>query len=145
MKPLALGLCLTSLLVLAACGDDEPTTTTPAAASGTATSTTTSAPAGGVTQLIGTVGKEGEPDAFVISLTDGAGQPVTTLPAGSYSMTLKDLSKIHNFHFKGPRPADFSTRVPEVEQKTFQVRLTPGTYSYVCDPHPKMTGQLTVT
>ena len=147
MKTLALGLCLTSSLLLTACGDDAATT--PAAAPSTtatttAPSTTTSAPAAGGTRLSGTVGTQADPNAFSIALTDAAGQPVSTLPAGDYTIVVNDLSKIHNWHLKGGS-VDETTTVPEVAEKTFEVTLTAGSYTYVCDPHPRMVGELTVT
>lgn len=152
MKPVALTLCLTSLLLAAACGQDEPSpaaavpsTTAVATSTGEATSTppSTTGAAGG-TQLVGTVGEEGDPDAYTITLTDASGQPVTTLPAGAYTIQVKDPSKIHNFHLKGGS-VDETTTVPEVVDTTFQVNLTPGTYTFICDPHPRMVGEVTVT
>lgn len=145
MKTLPLGLCLSCLLLVGACGQDEAAT--PAAApapSPTATSTSTStAPAGG-SRLVGTVGEEGDPDAFTITLTDESGQAVSSLPAGDYTITVNDLSEIHNFHLTGGS-VDETTSVPEVGEQTFEVTLTAGTYEYVCDPHPRMVGELTVT
>ena len=147
MKTLALGLCLTSSLLLTACGDDAATT--PAAAPSTtatttAPSTTTSAPAAGGTRLSGTVGTQADPNAFSIALTDAAGQPVSTLPAGDYTIVVNDLSKIHNWHLKGGS-VDETTTVPDVGEQTFQVSLAAGSYTFVCDPHPRMVGELTVT
>lgn len=153
MKPVALTVCLSSLLLAAACGQDEaspaaavPSTTAVSTSTGQATSTPppTSAAAAGGKQLVGTVGEEGNPDAFTIALADASGQAVTTLPAGAYTIQVKDLSKIHNFHLKGGS-VDESTTVPEVGDKTFQVNLTAGAYTFICDPHPRMVGQLTVT
>ena len=145
MKTLAIGLCLTSSLLLAACGQDG--STTPAAAPTTAStdsSTTTSASAAGGNRLTGTVGTQAEPDAFTITLTDASGQPVSTLPAGDYTIVVNDLSTIHNWHLKGGS-VDEATTVPEVGEKTFEVSLTAGSYTFVCDPHPRMMGELTVT
>jgi plastocyanin len=148
VRTLAIGLCLTSTFLVAACGEDAATPaaapSTTAATTSTAPSTSTSAPAAGGNQLTGTVGEEGDPDAFTITLTDAAGQPVTTLPAGDYTIAVNDLSKIHNWHLKGGS-VDETTTVPEVGEKTFQVSLTAGSYTFVCDPHPRMVGQLTVT
>ena len=145
MKTLAIGLCLTSSLLLAACGEDEATpTTAPTTAAPSAAAPTSSAPAAGGNQLTGTVGTEADPDAFTISLTDASGQPVSTLPAGDYTIVVNDLSKIHNWHLKGGS-VDETTTVPEVGEKTFEVSLTAGSYTFVCDPHPRMVGELTVT
>lgn len=144
MKPLALGLCTTCLLLSAACGDDDATTASsareavdvPAAASADTT-------AGG-TVLKGLVGKEGDPDAFSITLTDADGKAVTTVPAGTYTITVDDRSAIHNFHLTGGA-VDAGTSVPEVGEQTFTVDLAAGTYTWKCDPHPKMAGELVVT
>jgi plastocyanin len=41
---------------------------------------------------------------------------------------------------------DVSTAVSGTGEKSFTVTLTPGTYTYVCDPHSsQMRGTLTVT
>ena len=100
---------------------------------------------GATTVLTGTVGTVGDPDAPVITLTDGAGQPVTNLPAGPYQIQISDLSAIHNFHLKGGT-VDETTSVPEITDITFDVTLQPGAYTFVCDPHPKtMVGHFSVT
>ena len=147
MKILAIGLSLTSTVLVAACGEDESATPAAAAPSTTSTSSApaaTSAPAAGGNRLSGTVGTQAEPDAFTITLTDASGQPVSTVPAGDYTIVVNDLSKIHNWHLKGGA-VDETTTVPEVGEKTFQVSLTAGSYTFVCDPHPRMVGELTVT
>ena len=96
------------------------------------------------TVLTGSVGTADDPEAFVISLTDSSGRPVTTLPAGDYTVQVKDPSATHNFHLTGGE-VDEKTSVPAVEETTFDVTLTPGNYRFVCDPHPRMTGSFTVT
>ena len=172
MRKLAAACALASLTLVAGCGsDDSPDNTaaastsseqtqsssaaapsssaaapssSAAAPSSAAESTGSSGGAGTPTQLTGTVGSADDPNAFVITLTDSAGQPVTTLPAGDYSITVEDLSSIHNFHLKGG-DVDEKTTVPEVVDTTFDVTLSPGDYSFVCDPHPKMTGSFTVS
>ena len=143
MRNLPLGLALASLALAAACGGDSPDTT----AEPTETEPTTAAsPAGGqATVLRGTVGTAADPDAPVITLTDGSGQPVTTLPAGQYQVQVSDLSAKHNFHLKGGT-VDETTTVPEVADTTFNVTLEPGGYTFLCDPHAaKMVGQFSVT
>lgn len=143
--PAALAALVVSALA-AGCGSGETTSSTaatPPASSSTATTTTAPASPGGAV-LTGTVGTEDDPDAFVITLTDSGGAPVTSLPAGTYTLNVKDLSKIHNFHLKGGG-VDATTTVPEVADKSFQVTLTAGQYTFVCDPHPRMVGSVTVT
>ena len=51
---------------------------------------------GRCTKLTGTVGP-----GFTITLKK-AGKKVTTLTAGTYSITVVDKSNIHNFHLRGP-------------------------------------------
>ena len=154
MRALALGVALASLSVLTACGGDDaaPAAAPSAAAPSAAAPADPPAPSGSAgaaagdagTQLTATVGTEAEPDAYVITLTDASGQQVTTLPAGDYQIAVNDLSKIHNFHLEGSG-VDETTTVPEVAETTFDVTLEAGEYTYVCDPHPRMAGQLTVT
>ena len=113
------------------------------AASGAASAAASGAP-GGTKVLIGTLGDPGKPDAYTIGLTDSSGAAVTTLPAGNYQIKVSDKSKIHNYHFLG-ESVDETTTVPGLDETTFDVKLTAGTYKYICDPHPRMVGSLTVT
>lgn len=126
----------------AATPTDQGSTAAPATAAPAPPTGPVSGAAGPV--LTGTVGSEDDPDAFVITLADSSGQPVSTLPAGTYTLNVQDLSKIHNFHLKGGE-IDATTTVPEVADKSFQVTLTAGQYTFVCDPHPRMVGSVTVT
>jgi hypothetical protein len=92
--------------------------------------------------LVGDVGKG---DAFVISLTDQAGQDVSSIAAGTYQLTVHDESSIHNFHVSGSG-LDDATTVPEKTTKTFTLNLTAGTYTFLCDAHPtQMKGSFTVS
>src|SRR5439155_6073248 len=81
--------------------------------------------------LTGDVGRD---DSFAISLTDASGVPVTHLDVGTYSLVVHDRSAFHNFHLSGPG-VDQLTSVPDVEDKTFTVTLTDGTYFVTCDAH----------
>ncbi|MCW2962722.1 MAG: hypothetical protein JWM90_3109 [Thermoleophilia bacterium] len=93
----------------------------------------------GSTTLQATVG----PDP-TITLTRG-GQPVTTLPAGTYTIEVDDKADNHNFHLTGAG-VDETTTVPEVATATWTVALREGTYNFVCDPHAEnMKGSFTVT
>ena len=94
--------------------------------------------------LTGTLGSPDEPDAFEIGLTDAAGAAVTTLPAGAYTIVVQDGSRIHNCVLSGDG-VDVATDVSGTGEKTFEVTLKPGNYTYVCDPHPSMSGAITVT
>ena len=134
------------LLPLAACGGDDDTAT-PAATSSTTSSSApaSSAPASSAPAASGTVLKAAvAKDAFQIRFTDAAGAPVTTLPAGTYTVQVDDPSTIHNVHLSGAG-VDEKTSVGETASPTWQVTLTPGQYTYRCDPHPRMMGTFTVT
>jgi plastocyanin len=92
------------------------------------------------------VGTEESPDAFEISLVDEDGQPVTTLPAGEYNIEVNDPTGIHNFHLSGGDGAvDEKTTPTEITETVWVVTFEPGDYRYICDPHPSMNGQFTVT
>jgi plastocyanin len=119
-------------LSVAGCGgdDDEAGTTTEAA-----TEATTEASGSGGTTLNGSVGP-----GFDISLegTDG-------LTAGSYTIVVDDQSAEHNFHLTGPGGVDVSTEVSETGEKSLDVELEAGEYTFVCDPHAsQMKGSFTV-
>jgi plastocyanin len=119
-------------LSVAGCGgdDDEAGTTTEAA-----TEATTGASGSGGTTLNGSVGP-----GFDISLegTDG-------LTAGSYTIVVNDQSAEHNFHLTGPGGVDVSTDVSETGEKSLDVELEAGEYTFVCDPHAsQMKGSFTV-
>ena len=120
-------------LSVAGCGgdDDEAATTTEAA-----TEATTEPSGSGGTTLNGSVGP-----GFDISLegTDG-------LSAGSYTIVVNDQSADHNFHLTGPGGVDVSTEVSETGEKSFDVDLEAGEYTFVCDPHAsQMKGSFTVS
>lgn len=143
----AAALSAASLLALTACGgeEDDPTLTVPSG--GTTTSPAASPAASGTsagTTLLALVGTEGNPEAFEISLTDEAGKEVTSLAAGTYSIKVTDQSKIHNFSLKG-EGVEMATSVSGTETPTWSVTFAAGDYTYVCDPHPSMSGSFTVT
>ena len=132
IRPLSLVLPIALLSLATACSS-TPASTTPAVGAGAVA-------AGSV--LTGTVGQG---DAPVITLVDSAGAPVTSLKAGSYTMKIKDESAKHDFHLTGPG-VDEKTGVPETTEATWTVKLSAGTYTFVCDPHAaRMTGSFTVT
>jgi hypothetical protein len=84
------------------------------------------------TTLRGTVGP-----AFNISLVDAAGNPVTHLDNGTYTIVVEDKSEEHNFHLRGPGVDQF-TPVETVGTVTWTVTLTDATYTFVCDAHPTL-------
>jgi plastocyanin len=92
-------------------------------------------------RLVGTVGTN---DAFVITLRDANGNPVTHLDPGTYDVAVRDVSELHNFHLRG-RGVEQATAVEAVETVTWTVTFTDGTYTYQCDPHVSvMRGTFTV-
>jgi hypothetical protein len=123
-----------TLLLVAACGSDpEEEEPAPAAAEGAPT-------------LRGEVGTADSPDAFEITLVDEDGEEITELEAGEYNIEVTDHSDIHNFHLSGGDGAvDEKTGVGEQGDATWVVTFEPGDYRYLCDPHPSMNGQFTVT
>jgi hypothetical protein len=94
--------------------------------------------------LLGTVGSPDEPEAFTIQLTDSSGDPVTTLAAGEYQVKVTDPATLHNFHLTGSG-VDESTSVSATGEVIWKVTLKLGSYTYICDPHPEMVGQVKVT
>ena len=82
------------------------------------------------TKLIGTVADPG-----TISLRTEAGTAVTDLPAGTYTIEVRDQSINHNFHLSGPG-VDMRTEVENIETVTWTVTLQDrARYTFVCDPH----------
>ena len=79
-------------------------------------------------KLVGTVGP-----GFTITLKKGSAK-VTKLKAGKYTFVIHDKSNIHNFHLKGP-VSKMITAVSFTGTKTVTLKLKPGKYTYVCDPH----------
>jgi plastocyanin len=80
-------------------------------------------------KLVGTVGP-----GFTITLKQ-AGKPVKTLKAGVYTITVTDKSDIHNFRLRGPGVNKEITTIAFEGMKTVVVKLSKGTYTFVCDPH----------
>src|SRR4029078_5674580 len=90
--------------------------------------------------LFGTVGP-----GFSIRVVDGAGNRVTRIPPGTYTVQVNDLATEHNFHLSGPAGFDMSTTVDGTGSVTRTVTFQEGTYHYQCDPHASiMKGDITV-
>ncbi len=89
--------------------------------------------------LAGTVGP-----GFTITLTQG-GKKVTSLKAGSYTITISDQSPIHDYHLLGPG-VNKTTSIAGMGTATWTVTLNKGSYTFVCDPHKTiMIGTFTVS
>lgn len=82
------------------------------------------------TKLIGTVADPG-----TITLRTEAGAEVTDVPAGTYTIEVRDQSINHNFHLSGPG-VDQRTEVETITTQTWTVTLQDrARYTFVCDPH----------
>jgi hypothetical protein len=109
---------------------------------GSAKKPTTPAPLQHPQSLVGVVGHN---DAFSISLSDEAGKPIANLAAGTYTVTIKDESSIHDFHLRGAG-LDKATGIGGTGTSTFSLTFKPGRYTFLCDPHASsMHGAFTVT
>ena len=128
-------------LALTGCGggDDEASGTTD---TGTTTTTETTSQTGGDAGAVlkGSVGP-----GFEISLSTADGQSVETLAPGNYKLEVDDQSDIHNFHLSGDG-VDVSTDVGSTGTESFDITVTSGTYTFVCDPHSStMNGSFEVS
>jgi plastocyanin len=84
-----------------------------------------------------------------LTATDGPGFTISmsakSVKTGTYKITVKDRSNIHNFHLIGPG-INKTTSVPAVKTYTWKVTLKKGTYRFICDPHASfMKGVLKVS
>lgn len=140
-------------LALTGCGSTAPDPASPAPSGASGSPPGTAAPTGDADAsdpaapgiLVGTVGTDADPDAFAIALTDENGEPVGSVPAGDYTLTILDPSDIHNFRLTG-EGLDVASDVGAIVELEFEITLEPGTYEFVCDPHMgTMRGQLEVT
>jgi len=133
---IAIGLVVAAL-ALAGCGGDD----NDSAAPDTETTTTTT----GTVPETGAVLNASVGPGFEISLTIEEGESVETLAAGSYTLLTDDQSSIHNFHLTG-EGVDVDTGVSESGTDSFEMTVTEGTYTFVCDPHAgSMNGNFEVS
>jgi glucose/arabinose dehydrogenase len=82
-----------------------------------------------------TIGTSTNPDAAVITLKDSAGNAVTVLDPGTYSVVVHDNSTLHNAHLTAPG-VDRSTSVAGTGTATWTVTFRAGAGHYQCDMHP---------
>ena len=94
----------------------------------------------------GTLKGEVYPNAqFKIEMENAAGKDLKTVKAGTYKIKIEDKATIHNFHLTGPG-VNKSTSVGGKTTTTWTVKLKPGKYTYLCDPHASsMRGTFRVT
>ena len=132
MAPARIGVVVglaVAALALAGCGGGGDN------ASGTSeTETTTTTSTSQTVGDTGTVLKGSVGPGFEISLSTADGQSVETLAPGSYTLEVDDQSDIHNFHLSGDG-VDVSTDVGTSGTESFDITVTSGTYTFVCDPH----------
>lgn len=82
---------------------------------------------------------------FRIEMKNAANRKLTSVRAGSYRIKIEDEARIHNFRLFGPG-VNRATTVPARVETVWVVRLRPGTYRFVCDPHAQtMRGSFRVT
>lgn len=99
----------------------NPTTTTPPAGP---------APITARTKLVLTAGPNP-----VITLKTAAGKAVKTMRTGTYDVTVRDRSRMHNAHVRAPG-YDRKTTLAFVGTQRWKVRLArAGTLRFLCDPH----------
>jgi len=96
--------------------------------------------AASTSNLIGAVGKNG---AFTITLKNARGKVVRTLPAGTYTLVVRDYSTFHNFELEREHHGASRdiTDVDFVGTKTLRVKLTRGEYKVYCEPHESTMSQ----
>jgi plastocyanin len=94
---------------------------------------TTSPPSNVITPKTRLVVTAGPSD--VIALKTAAGKAVKTLKKGTYTVTVRDRSRLHNVHLIAPG-YNKKTTVPFVGTQTWKVKLAKaGTLRYLCDVH----------
>jgi plastocyanin len=82
---------------------------------------------------------------FKIEMKNAAGGKLTRIKAGTYRIKVEDKATIHNFRLVGPGVSR-ATSIPRQTETVWTVRLKPGTYRFVCDPHATtMKGSFRVT
>ena len=83
---------------------------------------------------------------FTLTLVDSSGKKVTHLKAGTYVITVRDRSDMHNFELRGPGLNEQETSVPATGTTKWTLKLKKGSYLYVCDPHAStMRGSFVVS
>lgn len=101
--------------------------------------------AGGSKVLLGTVGTPANPEEFTIGMTTEDGTKLESIPAGTYTLKVDDQATMHDFHLMGDG-VDVTTGVSAKENRSFEITLKPGKYTFQCDPHSdSMNGSFTVT
>ena len=135
---IAIVLAGVALFAATACGGDDSSSS-----DGTTTAAGTTTEGGG--SASGTLKGETGPGFTIEVSMDG--EDAESVPAGTYTLDVEDKSDMHNFHLIGPGVDEEVTDLAFVGEKSVEVTLEPGTYTYQCDPHAAqgMKGTFTVT
>jgi hypothetical protein len=103
-------------------------------------------PLAAVAFFVGRAGAEGELLVATVGTNDGTdivlshqdGRQVRELAPGTYTIRVRDRSRIHNFHLASntDRSVDFRTELEFVGEQDFTVTFQDRTrYAYACEPH----------
>jgi plastocyanin len=93
-------------------------------------------------QLKGTTGTSG----FKITLKrNGVLVEKTSVPAGTYTVIIRDASNQHEWGIRGNGQSREITNLPFVGTKSAKVTLTRGTYTYLCERHESLGMKRTFT
>ncbi|MFO7572590.1 MAG: plastocyanin/azurin family copper-binding protein [Gaiellaceae bacterium] len=72
---------------------------------------------------------------FTITLRTASGAAVKQMKLGTYTVVVRDRSRVHNAHVVAPG-FNRKTTLPFVGSQTWKVKLgRPGTLRFLCDPH----------
>ena len=75
---------------------------------------------------------------FTITLRTAAGKPVRSMRTGTYTVTVRDLGRIHNAHVVAPGYNRRTAPVTYTGTQTWRVKLArAGTLRFLCDPHAR--------
>lgn len=73
---------------------------------------------------------------FTITLKTAAGKAVKTMKTGTYTVVVRDRSRIHNAHLVGPGYNRATKPLTYTGSQTWKVKLArAGTLRFLCDPH----------
>jgi len=73
---------------------------------------------------------------FTITLTTAAGKSFKSMKRGTYTVVVRDRSRLHSAHVKAPG-FNRATGIPYVGAQTWKVKLAKvGTLRFLCDAHP---------
>jgi plastocyanin len=75
---------------------------------------------------------------FTITLRTSGGKAVTAMRRGTYTVTVRDLGRIHNAHLVAPGYNRRTSPITYTGTQTWKVRLgRTGTLRFLCDPHAR--------